>query len=501
MTRIWLCGWLLAGLLVLGVAQSETQPFDEWFVDRMHGFKVRLPEGWSVKVSNGLPIFTKDHCFVVVGATTYQQDLKEVARHVVRGLRTLQMEQPKLAFRAIPQGVQIVGEGLGYPYALNPMIVLTPTPFPTRFSLVGLILKGQKVALIVLFLFPEDTPASVRKEMIELVRTLEFLPASQRVEWKTTVLEDPLLGIPYGTINVPKGYTVVGTPMQQGTKHLYRYEVKHGNFLCRTDFVDLNTYAVMAGAMANATTTIIYNGNSSALSAPYTINAPEDAEKLLLAMWQLETNKEWKVVSRQVKEKPPLPAPIPMPMLSEQRHWVVTLTAQSGDLERVAMVSLMLTNFSDPHYIASTSSQYASLFIGVAQYPKQQRNFHQSVVRGIAASVNPSVEWSLAAFQAFTQTNKDINRTVLEYLEQRREDNSKMARTWTNALSDQTYIRDPDTGEVFKVYKRVWDTDNFWREPVFGRIIGTIGKETKLGELLKESGWKVMDESLAGFPE
>lgn len=40
---------------------------------------------------------------------------------------------------------------------------------------------------------------------------------------------------------------------------------------------------------------------------------------------------------------------------------------------------------------------------------------------------------------------------------------------------NQTYIRDPNTGEIFRVHKRVWDTDQFWRDPTFGDIIGTIG--------------------------
>ncbi|MCX8038941.1 MAG: hypothetical protein N3D11_18230, partial [Candidatus Sumerlaeia bacterium] len=76
--------------------------------------------------------------------------------------------------------------------------------------------------------------------------------------------------------------------------------------------------------------------------------------------------------------------------------------------------------------------------------------------------------------------------------------NSWMSRAWTNLLSDQTYVRDPSTGEVFKVYKRSWETGEFWKDPTTGEIL-FADREGALSDLLGREGWKKLEESVGGF--
>lgn len=489
--RFWWSLGLAIGLIGVGTTQTG-----DYFVDRLHGFKVRLPEGWSCSIIGSMPVFSKRHCFVVVGGVTYKESLKEVAQKLTQHLGKIQLNQPRLAFRAIPQGVQIVGEGLGYPYALNPLVVLEQSPPPQRFGLMGVLLKGNQVALIVLFIFPEDASDALRNEMRELVRSLQFLPASSRVKWKEHILEDPYLGVPYASLHAPEGYTVEGHPFRQGAKYYYRYEVKQGNFVARMDAVDINTSIVGYSAVSQLT----YNGKSVQLEAGIVLSSPEEAEQVLLSIWQAETDREWRVTQRKVQEREAPSSPVPWAVPGERKRWGIALTAESGELERTAYMLVDVSTAIQADPLVSSGSHQTQLTINMAQYPKQKREAYQGIVAGIVGSVRANPEWALRAFAEFTKENQRINQRVREMLGQLREDNSRMARAWANALSDQTYIRDPENGEVFKVHKRVWDTNNFWRDPTFGDIIGTIGKETKLGDLLREKGWKVMDESLAGFP-
>jgi hypothetical protein len=494
-TRIFI-GLLSAGLLVVGYTQSSNE-----VVDRLHGFKVRLPEGWAISTSSGLPLFYKEHCYVMVGATTYKGNLKEVAQQLMRDLRQIQRGEPKLAFRAIPQGVQIVGEGLDYPYALNPEVVFDPSPKPQRFNFVGLLLKGKQVVLSVLFFFPEATPESTRKEMVEVVRSLEFLPASQRVKWKPVTIRDPMMGMDIGTIHVPEGYEVEGGPLYHRDQYLHRYEVKQGNFFCRLDYVDLKCKTHSSAFGVDASTTLIYNGRDTTFPVAAQVNDPKDVEELLRAIWQAETDREWSIKERRVRETKAPDVGIPMPMPTQRRSWAIDLLAESGELVRYASANVRVSSSVDASYTSATSYHSVGMMMLVAQLPKQKLEALIGIAAGIRTSVRLNPKWVLAALEEFTRIQKELNRMVLGMLRDQREFNSQMARAWSNALSDQTYIRDPESGEVFKVYKRVWDTDNFWRDPVFGNIIGTIGKETKLGELLREKGWKVLDESLSGvFP-
>lgn len=491
MRRARILAAILAGLLSSSFAQiSDT------YEDRLHGFRVKLPEGWRVSIIGGLPVFSKQHCYIAVGAVAHEGSLKTVAQQLIRDLKRIQLGQPRLAYRTIPQGVQVVGEGLEFPYALDPLAVLRMESLPNRYNLVGVLLKGQKVALAVLFFFPEETPASIRKEMGELVRTLEFLPASKRVKWKAVTLHDSYLGMPMAVVHVPEDCSVQSSPIRQGAKYIFRYEVKRDDFFYRLDALDILTSLVGVGG----TSTLTYNGSSVPLEGAVVIRTPEEAEQAILALWQAETGRQWTVKDRRVRQEKTQPPPRPLPVPGEAKAWNIAFIAESEALERVAFVNLSTFTAIQYDPLVSSGSHQATFTISVAQYPKQKREAFLGIVGGIMTSVQGNPKWAVAAFEEFTRTNIEINERLRQKLEEQREERSRMARAWTNALSDQTYIRDPETGEVFKVHKRVWDVNNFWRDPIFGDIIGTIGKDTKLGEILREKGWKVMDESLSGFP-
>ncbi|GIX47886.1 MAG: hypothetical protein KatS3mg131_2097 [Candidatus Tectimicrobiota bacterium] len=137
--------------------------------------------------------------------------------------------------------------------------------------------------------------------------------------------------------------------------------------------------------------------------------------------------------------------------------------------------------------------------IQVAEHKLEQA---MSIFSGFKDSFLYNPEWIIRTMESWMQQHVEENRLVRQMLQEHREANSQMARSWTNLLSDQTYVKDPATGEIFRLYKRSWETGDFWREPVFGdAILGGVKRESQLEELLKMEGWRRMTESLAGFPE
>ncbi len=108
--------------------------------------------------------------------------------------------------------------------------------------------------------------------------------------------------------------------------------------------------------------------------------------------------------------------------------------------------------------------------------------------------------WAALEAERSRRTSADLTRMVLGMLKEGEEFNSWMSRSWSNLLSDQTYARDPATGETFRLYKESFDTGSFWRDPVFGGVLGTVERGGRLEELLGQAGWRRLEESLSGLP-
>jgi hypothetical protein len=135
------------------------------------------------------------------------------------------------------------------------------------------------------------------------------------------------------------------------------------------------------------------------------------------------------------------------------------------------------------------------------QSPKDRTEEAGGIFAGISNSLHFSTQHALSAWERVIEENQELNRMVMQMLNEEREFNSRMARAWTNALSDQTYVKDPETGEIFRVHKRVWETGEFWRDPVWGNILGGVERGSELERLLREEGWRPLQQSLEGFPE
>jgi hypothetical protein len=137
----------------------------------------------------------------------------------------------------------------------------------------------------------------------------------------------------------------------------------------------------------------------------------------------------------------------------------------------------------------------------VFQFPKDQGEQVLGIVSGVIHSIQFSPEATLSILERWIEDNQRINRMVQDILNREREFTSSMARGWTKAMSDQTYVIDPVMNEIFRVHKRAWETDEFWRDPLWGTILSGVERESELERLLQEEGWRPLQHSLEGFPK
>jgi hypothetical protein len=306
-----------------------------------------------------------------------------------------------------------------------------------------------------------------------------------------------------------------GTIIQQLTKRVPVLFVRKGDLMMRFDQIDLQSMALQTGFGSNAQTLLTINGQTSQQPQPIFLLSADDVARFVLGIWQAETGELW-----ELKERIELPKS-EMEWLQEYQmqqqvaqmatvfgravqYSLVNLAimAQSKQLGRQAVIRGTLFLSQQPQLIAASQNCNLSIMVSMVKFPKNQVEQEiLGILAGISHSLHFSPQHALSALGRFTEENRQLNRMVMQMIRQEQEFNSRMMNAWTNALSDQTYVKDPETGEIFRIHKRVWETGEFWREPVWGNILGGVERGSELERLLREEGWRPLQQSLEGFPE
>jgi hypothetical protein len=490
--------------------------------DWLHGFSATGPQGWEVTVlENALRITDQDAlCFIVVRAARHKGNLHEVAQSWWQERQAMAsgFAQPRFAFRKLSQGILIVGEGLGYPFVLHPMMsvnlgLLGQTP-PSNYREITAILPGKATALVITLLFPADTEKAKLDAMMGIVKSFRFLPQEKMVRWRQETIYDPEVGMEAGWVHVPEGFEYRGAIIRQGTKRVPTLLVHKGNLMMRVDNIDLQSSALQTGFGGNAMTLLTINGQTSQQPQPIFLQSAEDVARLVLGIWQAETGERWELKESLELPKAEMERLMEKQMQQELAQSAVVfrravqggliklaISAQSGQLVRQAFISGSLILSQQPDPIAASQDCSVSIVVHMSQFPKDQSEQAGGIFAGISNSLHFSPQHALSALERFVKDNRELNRMVMQILNEEREFNSRMARAWTNALSDQTYVKDSETGEIFRVHKRVWETGEFWRDPVWGDILGGVERGSELERLLGEAGWRPIQQSLEGFPE
>jgi hypothetical protein len=507
---VTICGWH-----PVWAQSSSTLKMSE-VVDRLHGVAYPAKEGWAGKPCGNAYLLHDTFHFILIRATRYDGNLQKLAQSWVSERKALGagFRHDRYAFRQVGQGVVLVGEGLGYPYALVPIMSvnfgLTGTSPPEPYREITAILPGEKMALLVTLFFPEKTDKSKLDEMVSLLRGVRFLSAKEMVSWRKEVVRDAEVGMEAATLHVPEGFSIQGGVIRQGTKRMPVLLVKKDEQMVRIDLVDVNSMMLQTGFGGNATTIITINGQSTQLPQPVMISSEEEVIQLLLALWEGETGHKWELKERQNLPKSSLEQQmesrnLALPMMPpgmRSSSVKMALLAQSGSLTRVAQVQGTLVTSGQMDYIASTQNVFAGFMIHTLQAPTNEFAQASGIFTGVLSSWSTNPQHALSALQRFTDEQRQINQMVLQMMKEHNEFNSRTATAWSNVLSDQTYVKDPQTAEVGRVYKQSWESGGFWREPIFGEtLLGGVREGSKLENLLKMEGWRKLQGSLEGFPQ
>jgi hypothetical protein len=496
-------------LFVLGLFAYSQEILEGPAKDTLNGYTAEIPLGWKVRNSEYGLIFSKGANFIVIRGkkTTDQRAIAGLL--VEESKRTSPTGYIQTAYKKTSNGFVLYIEDAGYPYYLEdpanvPFMFLMPPP-PRNYQVVHYVLSQKTVSLIVSLYLPRDGEV-YKDEIVKILSSFAFLPPNERVSWQYAKIVEPMNGMTAVLIPVPNGFNFSGNVVKQVTNRWFIYSLRRNDgSAIRIDLVDVNSGGVSTGFGGNAYTVLTINGSSSQQPNFICIRGFDDAVALVVGIlnaigegrWSKVWEKEFPISKEELaisQSVPTIPGSVPI-----RAKGAVLLSSDSG-MERLVSISLFGTYGQNPSYVATSINCSANMTLTSVQAPKGKLREVSGIANGVYSNIRINPEWGIFVFEEFTKINIQINRMVRQMQRDSQEFNSWMSKSWANLLSDQTYVRDPSTGEVFRLYKKSWETGEFWREPVFqDLILGGVKEGSKLQELLQMEGWKKLEESLGGF--
>jgi len=510
-------------ILGLGLLSAQGLPSDA-IRDLLHGVKGPIDQ-WSYKFRRGLLIFQHkaNYAYLIVkretgNLETAQQKWKTLAAQFYG-------QTPAYSLVQKPEGPALVASNLPFPHGLDGYAAinagLSGQSYPRVMRETTYFLAQAGGGYHIVSIIEPAQGASRTAEALAYYRRLSWIPPAQRVSWQEKPFMDFETGQAIGVIHIPQGFDYQGGIIKHGNTRMPAYQVYKGEQIIRVDHITLQTQTLQTGFGGNAVSILTINGQSFQLANPILPGNPQEVAHFLVNLWQEETRRAWQLEAVERRSLPPQVAErfrqtqfqaqqylMAMGLQSQGDAYRVVLRARAGNLIRIADAQVNALYSYQSGWSSASTMGTLTLTISVIQTPAAAEEWTLGVAGGIASSLYIYPKATITALQRWSQDNQRQNQWLRDQYRQKgsstsatsnQDDfNSWMSRSWTNALSDQTYVRDPQSGEVEKVYKPSWDESLFYRDPTFGYTIGGVEQGSRLQEELQQSGWYQLQESLSG---
>ncbi|MCX7629146.1 MAG: hypothetical protein N2038_02740 [Geminicoccaceae bacterium] len=485
----------LLGLLAVALSAAFSAPRAQLAVDRLHGLVYPERTDWAARVLDDGYLWTDRRRFVLLRVSPASEGGLEGALRAWARERTGSGGAARVFWRPLASGALVRASGLGVPARLADRASFE------AYEEFALVLPDPGGTLVLSLFVPQPSSRNELRALLDFVREIRFLEPQERVPFRREVFYDLETGAVAGTVHVPQEATLRGGIVRQGDKRLPVLEIRTPELRTRIDAVDVAVYALQSPFGVQAQTTLIVNGQAYGWPGFVAVDSPRAFATFLCELWKSETGRGWSVDGlRDVPGSgPELPAP-PLPPGASGSPVRFDLVAHSGSLRRQAFVGGFMVRGGQARPWTSDASLFVNVSVFLTEAERANWDRATSIVRGIANSFRLDPAAALSALERWNRDQRRTNEWLREWLAERREERSRNSTAWSNLLSDQTYLRDPSTGEIARVPKPSWAEGSFWREPVFGdAVLGAVREGSALEQFLREQGWRRLEESIEGF--
>lgn len=493
------------------------------FADRLHGLVLLEPpgEGWTVRV-NGSRLLVHDrlHFGLVQGLPPgLWRPGSDPRGAVALALARAQAVLPgrsRLFVRPEAGVVRVVASGLRFPSGLVPVedvnagLGQPPPGYGRSYAFVGVLVPAGDVPVLGGLFLPEGAdPGRVRT----LIRALASLrPLDVRTPWRREVLYDTE-GPPVLSLDVPQGFGFRGAVITSGggSAQVPVFVAGDGEVVLEKGEIYVAVSLLQGPFGTSGNSLVAYDGMAQQLPTVVAPEEPRTVAALVAEHWRLRSGREWTV--EEVRELPLSEAEreqaarlareqeslnTVMGVGGSSRVYRLGVRGRSGPSVRVSVARVTYSGGVQGGLVGSYIA-HASVDVSTMQFRRERSAEDLALLAGIAASLETHPEGTLTALARGARISADQTRQVLAMLQGYREDLSASNTAWANLLGEQAFVRDPETGEVWKA-----DIESYWgrwmRSPD-GETILSLGERGEIAAALRGQGWRELEQWFEPPPE
>jgi hypothetical protein len=283
---------------------------------------------------------------------------------------------------------------------------------------------------------PQDLPTDRRKEVLGLLRSLEFLGPEERVPYREEAVLDPLLGVPALRVPVPQGYTLQGGVVDfTETQRRPVFQLSKGGVVLRREVVYLQALAIATPFGGSPSTILLWNGRAGRVPGFLCAVRPEELPALLAqGLWALEAGSPWGVerarplrgtsrVAQYLEEaREAWDRMVGQQMLmamgrpgDQFQSWrqSLDLRARQGSVGRQAVVEALGFFRYSPSFAASSVDCTLHLELALVQGPKEALAREEGVLAGALLGLALDPRWAALEAERSRTVSRDLTRMVL----------------------------------------------------------------------------------------
>ncbi len=457
--------------------------------DDLHGFSADIPDDYIIHASSKTGKITVMHYSYTHGISFFllKNSKSKDKTYLLKALTLLLKNSGNIYYKSEKNKITAV---IKAPYlGFNPFF---DTFFAQEIFLRGLahnpgellitVIQGKKYSLAVVMLYSNSKEL---KRLKNIASSFKFF--KPKIRYKNKPVLSQLLGIPAFYVDLPSDFSVKNSFYISRTGEIPALLFKSKTEGVFNGFV-LYQYLYSADPiMPMAVSTILDFRTGQEIPLQMIFNTNEEFMNFVLNYITGRANFKFELIDSYLNILNPTAVDYFYAVKSKNFYGKITVTKSEVVMGYTSKTASLLGYFN------IAWGKNLGKAIGVLNSIEANPKWVSETLKVSIEEAKKEIEHQRWMWNEFRKTQDYIEKLRKREITEEQVFQEEMARALTNILSDYTYARDPETGEIFHLKD---DFDQYWRTKE-GEIIGISGEIDE--KALEAEGFKKLQIRLEGF--